>query len=177
MPLVGVVYEVTLKDFAHILATEGSTYEDILIQCIPISLPATCASAEIPDHEPFLAHTLLAPPTAARISPSGKPAQASLRYLTLCRTGAKEHNLPQYWQDYLDNLQHYEITSIRQRMGQVLYMTLVMPLFLMLISLRMAYKKTPKWLEGLTKVMFIVVWSTYDYIFRPVFGEGERTVR
>jgi hypothetical protein len=62
--LIGVVYEVTPEDYAHIVATEGggASYHDILVPCIP--LPASVTVPEKPPIElprPFVAHTLYAP--------------------------------------------------------------------------------------------------------------------
>ncbi|KAM7186750.1 hypothetical protein V8F20_011261 [Naviculisporaceae sp. PSN 640] len=61
--LIGVVYEVTQSDYAHIVATEGGGlgYKDILVPCLP--LPASVGVPERPPEIPipFLAHTLFAP--------------------------------------------------------------------------------------------------------------------
>lgn len=63
--LIGVVYEVTLADYAHIIETEGAgvAYQDVLIPCA--ALPPTVRVPEKPPvpelPKPFLAHTLLAP--------------------------------------------------------------------------------------------------------------------
>ncbi|PGH05314.1 hypothetical protein GX51_03035 [Blastomyces parvus] len=66
-PLVGVVYEVTLSDYARIIATEGggASYIDIVTDCYPF--PKSFDPADpVPDHPPkdaksFKAHTLLSP--------------------------------------------------------------------------------------------------------------------
>ncbi|KAK4129035.1 hypothetical protein N657DRAFT_50653 [Parathielavia appendiculata] len=63
--LYGVVYEVTLEDYAKIVATEGggASYHDILVPCIV--LPPSVRVPEKPTipipPTPFLAHTLYAP--------------------------------------------------------------------------------------------------------------------
>jgi hypothetical protein len=184
-PLIGVVYEVTAKDYAHIIATEGSTYTDVVVTCtvLPTSHYSNSDSAVtavgIPIDKPFKAHTLLAPPSVVRHSPTGKAAQPSLRYLTLCRNGAAEHDLPPEWQAYLGNLQHYEITTVSQKIGRTIFMVMLGPLFLTMVGLRAMFGKsdkgTPKWLGNLVRVAFKTVWITYDWILRPLFGEGERT--
>ncbi|PGH34354.1 hypothetical protein GX50_02837 [[Emmonsia] crescens] len=66
-PLVGVVYEVTLSDYARIIATEGggASYIDIVTDCYPF--PKSYDPADpVPAHpdkdsKPFKAHTLLSP--------------------------------------------------------------------------------------------------------------------
>jgi len=63
--LIGVVYEVTPEDFAHIIATEGggASYQQILVPCVP--LPPTVGVPEKPPipelPRPFIARTLYAP--------------------------------------------------------------------------------------------------------------------
>jgi hypothetical protein len=178
MHLIGVVYEVTSDDYARIIATEGSKYTDIVVTCNALPTFSNLAT-DFPKEKTFKAHTLLAPPSAARRSPSGKPAQPSLRYLTLCRNGAAEHNLPPEWQSYLGNLQHYQITTLRQKVGRSLFTAIFTPFFLLMMALRMHYGKGkdegPKWLIYLSSLFFKSVWRSYDWVFRPVFGEGERT--
>ncbi|QSS59693.1 gliotoxin biosynthesis protein GliK [Histoplasma capsulatum] len=81
-PLVGVVYEVTLSDYARIIATEGggSSYIDIVTDCYPF--PKSYDPADpVPTHplqdaKPFKAHTLLYPshknePDNTTVSPLG----------------------------------------------------------------------------------------------------------
>ncbi|KAK0632769.1 hypothetical protein B0T14DRAFT_505063 [Immersiella caudata] len=63
--LIGVVYEVTEKDYAKIIATEGggASYQQILVPCF--ALPPTVGIPEKPDipelPKPFIARTLYAP--------------------------------------------------------------------------------------------------------------------
>lgn len=66
--LIGVVYELTPSDFAHVIATEGggAAYSDILVACLPLPEPAAPGIPEKPPPKfppelppkPFLAHTL-----------------------------------------------------------------------------------------------------------------------
>ncbi|KAJ5440149.1 uncharacterized protein N7458_011147 [Penicillium daleae] len=64
-PLVGVVYEVTLADYAKIIATEGGGrgYRDVVINCYPFAngFKPTDTVPDHPDTAPFKAHTLLSP--------------------------------------------------------------------------------------------------------------------
>ncbi|CEJ56694.1 hypothetical protein PMG11_02894 [Penicillium brasilianum] len=64
-PLIGVVYEVTLADYAKIIATEGGGrgYRDVVIDCYPFT-KGFKPTDPVPDHPqttPFKAHTLLSP--------------------------------------------------------------------------------------------------------------------
>lgn len=64
-PLVGVVYEVTLADYAKIIATEGGGrgYRDVVVDCHPFSkgYKSTDPVPAHPDTPAFKAHTLLSP--------------------------------------------------------------------------------------------------------------------
>jgi hypothetical protein len=223
--LIGVVYEVTQEDYAHIVATEGggASYTDILVPCLP--LPARMGVPEKPDYpqlpKPFLAHTLFAPrvpsvpgggeghkgkdagddeerdgdgnggwwekmPTWIKklLLPVTRPeedyAQPSARYLKLIRDGAREHELPEEYQGYLARLQPYTMTSWRQRIGSLLLLLLwaVPFLFFILVPRLITDDKgrVPRWVAATMAVIFNLVWLSYDAVFKPVFGDGERTV-
>lgn len=217
-PLVGVVYEVTTSDFAHIIATEGGgrSYVDTLVDCHPFP-PTYSPSDPVPDHPkttPLKAHTLLSPYAAAEAAKdgaitlpsdgtdplsnsasedsiwsslfsSGNPrptpgySQPSARYLGLLINGAREQDLPSTYREYLHSLQPFRITSKRQRVGQVLFLLLWAPalIFSMQLSSLFADKdgRSPEWLAGYGNLIFKGMWVCYDFIFRPVFGDGERT--
>lgn len=199
--LMGVVYEVTKEDYRQIFRTEGggSGYKQIMVPCIP--LPPQASIPEKPPipwlPKPILARTLYAP-----YVPVGNPgestkcaswrkllsgpqrphpdyAQASARYLKLLVDGAREHNLPDAYQEYLQSLQPYTITSWKQQIGRIILVGLVAPLvlFFMGIAKALADKdgKYPPVLATASTIMFNLVWMAYDHIFKPIFGDGERT--
>ncbi|KAI1802773.1 hypothetical protein F4811DRAFT_381189 [Daldinia bambusicola] len=107
-------------------------------------------------------------------------AQPSARYLGLIRDGAREHYLPEDYQVYLARLEAYTITTRRQDIGRWLYMLTVVPLFALmaLLGYFLADKngKIPKWLDGAMTVEMNLMWKVYDGVFKPLFGDGERTV-
>ncbi|KAK2754224.1 hypothetical protein FQN54_007103 [Arachnomyces sp. PD_36] len=217
-PLVGVVYEVTTSDFAHIIATEGGgrSYVDTLVDCHPFH-PDYSPSDPVPNHPtttPLKAHTLLSPFAAAAaakdgaiqlpsdgtaplpktpseeskwssIFQSGHPrptpghSQPSPRYLNLLTSGAKEQDLPSSYREFLNSLQPYRITSKRQRVGQFIFLLLWAPALIIGIQISGLFAdkdgRSPQWASAYGNVMFGGMWLTYDYLFRPVFGEGERT--
>jgi len=192
--LVGIVYEVSASDYAHIIATEGggSAYHDILVDCHPI--PAGDTVPTIPTTKPFKAHTLFAP---ARPPPhEGDPppkeggrfqrpdpsyAQASARYLKLITDGAEERGLPMEYREYLAELRPYTITTQGQRLGQFVFMSLWSPFILMIFALNRIYQdkhgRNPPWLKALSAAIFKNVWVSYDDFFKDLFGDGERTVK
>lgn len=217
-PLVGVVYEVTTSDFAHIIATEGGgrSYVDTLVNCHPFP-PTYSPSDPVPNHPtttPLKAHTLLCPDAAAAVTgdsaielpsdgtaPLQKPAsqpskwlfftrsgqprphpgysQASARYLNLLKNGAKEQDLPNSYREYLQSLRPYRITTRRQRVGQFLILVFWAPSLILSLHLSSLFAdkhgRSPQWVASYGNLVFGAVWLCYDFIFKPVFGDGERT--
>jgi hypothetical protein len=168
--LVGVVYEVTPSDYAHIIATEGggASYQDIAIQCYP--LPENTEHVpEFPISTPFLAHTLFAPANppsgennlvfvpvknegdlgkskeVQRIGRLTRPdpsyAQPSARYLKLITDGAAEHDFPPDYTTYLHSIRPYTITSTKQRLGQFFLLLTWGPIIAWLFALARLFEK------------------------------------
>ncbi|KAH8201160.1 hypothetical protein TruAng_004710 [Truncatella angustata] len=196
--LYGVVYEVTASDYSKIIATEGggSSYADVAALCI--ALPPAIHVPEqpvVPELRPFLARTLFAPrlpeepPTEhwwqRFLLPVRRAeadyAQPSLRYLGLLREGAAEHFLPLEYQEYLQRLEHYRVTTRRQELGKFLFMLFWSPFFLLFWLLAKVFSskdggKFPRWLAIVVAVLFNTIWLSYDVVFKSRFGDGERTV-
>lgn len=179
--LVGVVYEVTLEDYAHIIATEGggAGYQDVLVDCFPLGVNPREIVPEIPSSAAFKAHTLFEPAGHNRADPSY--AQPSARYLKLITDGAMERGLPYEYQDYLHQIRPYRVTTSRQRMGQALFLVVWGPLFALLMQIvgpmfARPDGTFPKWLANLFRILFTAAWGSYDRFFNPVFGDGERTI-
>ena len=189
--LVGVVYEVTKSDYAHIIATEGggSSYQDVLVDCYELP-PNEPIVPQHPTSEPFKAHTLCSPvyppgekppDENGRFSrPDPDYAQPSARYLKLITDGADEHALPAEYNAYLHNLRPYTATTQRQRVGVWIFVMIWVPFIQLVFGLNNRYAdkdgKAPKWLVVLTGAIFKSVWVSYDGFFYNVFGDGERTV-
>ncbi|KAL1963508.1 hypothetical protein VTN77DRAFT_8089 [Rasamsonia byssochlamydoides] len=189
-PLIGVVYEVTLADYAHIIATEGagSTYRDVVVTCYPFpdSYSPSDPVPDCPDTQPFKAHTLLSPlrdETAGRnplMRPDPAYAQPSARYLNLIRTGAAELDFPTSYRAYLSSIRPYRITTVRQRIGQGIFLAIwVPPLYLLLTFASLLADddgRSPAWFVQVQNALFRTMWTSYDAFFRKVFGDGERTI-
>lgn len=113
------------------------------------------------------------------IRPDPEYAQPSARYLKLITDGAAEHGLPDEYQVWLAKLQPYTITSRRQTIGQYLFLGLAMPLMGLFLGLSKWLAddrgKIPLWFGLFMETLFHLVWLGYDRIFKPVFGDGERT--
>jgi hypothetical protein len=187
--MVGCVYEVTVRDYAHIIATEGggASYEDVLVDCYPLEESSDVVPSE-PTTEVFKAHTLFAPATPSTATrsatsrltrPDPSYAQPSPRYLKLITDGATELSLPREYQAYLHDIRTYKVTSRRQAIGKALFTTIWMPILMMVFSLGKIFQdkhgRNPKWLSTVFGWLFIGMWTFYDGGFSSVFGDGERT--
>ncbi len=185
--LVGVVYEVTQTDYAHIIATEGggSSYQDILVDCH--ALPAGSTVPWNPTTPPFKAHTLFSPSDATPGKPDNRLhrpdpsyAQPSKRYKKLITDGAAEHELPAEYQRYLGQIRPYHITTQAQRVGAFVFLSLWAPLVFSLFSMMRMFQdgkgRSPRWLMALSSAIFRAVWVSYDITFKRIFGDGERTI-
>ncbi|KAI1491579.1 hypothetical protein F5X96DRAFT_457833 [Biscogniauxia mediterranea] len=119
---------------------------------------------------------LLLPPRR----PSPGYAQPSPRYLKLIRDGAREHALPDDYQAYLASLAAYRRTTWRQEAGRLLFLALAAPPLALVLALSQALAdeegRVPRRLGLAATVLLNLLWALYDAVFRPVFGEGERTV-
>ena len=180
--LVGVAYEVTDADFAHIIATEGggASYLDVKVDAFPLERGSKTVPAK-PKGLPIIVHTLFAPPESNRVPVRRDGwAEPSPRYLGLLTTGAAENDLPLEYRDWLQTLKPYRPTTVRQRIGKGLFIsTFVVPgLALLGLQSQLADKNgnTPKWLGKLITKFFEMIWTTYDTAFLRLYGEGERTI-
>lgn len=191
--LIGVVYEVTPEDYAHIIQTEGggSSYHDIVVDCHPFAPGDLKAPVpQNPTLPSFKAHTLFAPASPAGEDPPKdggrfqRPdtsyAQPSARYLKLMTDGAAELGLPYEYQDYLHALRPYTITQNKQRIGQFVLLGVWAPMIVFVFAMGRMFAddrgRLPPWLVELSGAIFKAVWASYDNFFRQTFGDGERTV-
>ena len=187
--LVGVVYEVTEEDYAHIIATEGggAAYQDVLVDCYTLP-PDEDTVPEFPTSQPFTAHTLYSPSLppgetpekGGRFSrPHSNYAQASARYLKLITDGADEHALPGEYKDYLHQIRPYTITTQKQRLGAWIFSIVWLPLISAIFGLNSIFGdengQAPAWLVAISGAMFRGMWTGYDRFFFKLFGDGERT--
>lgn len=192
--LIGVVYEVTAKDYAHIIATEGggSSYHDVLVDCHPFeTADPTKPVPQNPTLPPFKAHTLFAPATPPGEDPPPKEggrfsrpdpsyAQPSARYLKLITDGADELDLPYEYQDYLHSLRPYTVSNAKQRIGQFVFLSIWLPIVAMIFAMGKIFVddkgRQPPWMREFSGAVFKGSWASYDSFFKPMFGDGERTI-
>ena len=188
--LVGVVYEVTQEDYAHIIATEGggASYQDVLVDCYELPLDEDIVP-EFPTSPPFKAHTLYSPilppgetpEDGGRFSrPDPDYAQASVRYLKLITDGADEHALPREYKDYLHQLRPYTMTTQKQKLGGWIFGMIWLPIISAVFGLNSTFAdedgQAPAWLVAVVGAIFSGMWTSYDTVFSKTFGDGERTI-
>ncbi|KAF4609417.1 hypothetical protein G7Y89_g15861 [Cudoniella acicularis] len=106
--------------------------------------------------------------------------EPSARYLKLITDGAEEHSLPSEYLSFLYSIRPYMITTRKQKAGQVLILAIWAPIILSFLGLGKVFAdeegKIPAWLGKLMGLVFGGVWSSYDAVFKGVFGDGERTI-
>ncbi|KAK6362900.1 hypothetical protein TWF730_000352 [Orbilia blumenaviensis] len=165
--LMGVVYEVTPQDYRTILMTEGG-YSVMEVTCIPLE--------PVNGIDSFESKTLIVPDKGTRTAHNGLP---SLRYLNLLIKGAREHSLPQDYQDYIANTGYYEAKSFRQKLGSVAVLLTVLPVVIFLFGIRNFVSdkdgKAPQWLNDAQVFCFTQIWNLYDCVWKPLYGDGEST--
>lgn len=114
------------------------------------------------------------------VRPDPDYAQPSARYLKLITDGAAEHDLPVDYQRWLASLQPYTITTRLQSIGKWLFLAVVAPWMLLYLALGKLVAgedgRVPAWFGLAAETFFHLTWTTYDRAFKPVFGDGERTV-
>jgi len=174
--LIGVVYYITMEDLARVYATEGggSSYDLVDVDCW--SIPKDDDLDKKP--KKVIAKVLI---VRQKTRMRSVPGQASPRYLNILRKGARENNLPPSYIAYLDGLQHYQKTSVRQWTGGILLGLVCAPIFLAIFTvariLRDNEGRSPGWLQTLIIRVVHSVWLVHDTVWKPIFGDGERTER
>jgi hypothetical protein len=170
--LVGVVYEISAADFAHMLRTEGQGYAETEVECIPLQQNSKQITMR-PDVPSIRASAVLASDAGHRPT---KYMQPSRRYLDLLVAGAKEHRLPSIYIESLQAVSTYQASSLRQRLGKSLFgMLWFSPVFFaILLERRMADHDgtIPPWVNRVVGKCFSGMWWTHDYWFKPIFGDG-----
>lgn len=72
------------------------------------------------------------------------------------------------------------MTSDGQRMGAWIFLGIWSPIIRFLFTYLRKFDdergRSPPWVVKVLKVMFAGCWECYDRIFKPIFGDGERTV-
>ncbi|KAJ5721814.1 uncharacterized protein N7483_009748 [Penicillium malachiteum] len=210
-PLVGVVYEVTLVDYAKIIATEGGGrgYKDVVVDCFPFAedyIPTNPVPSH-PSTQSFKAHSLLSPSAdearkkihaaktgecsvacrgqifrevGTHLRPDPEYAQPSARYLGLLMTGAEEHDLPCSYRDYLSRIHPYSVTRTRQKIGKIAFLAVWAPPVLIMLGFSRKFAgpdgRSPPWLISMSNAVWAGMWHSYDYFFKGIFGDGERTI-
>lgn len=159
--LQGVAYLVTAKDYEHIIATEGgdSSYAQILVHAID---PATGQGMSV--------WTLQA-------KHPRKGCQPSLRYISIIRQGAKQHDFPVEYIQYLESVEPFVLQNRRQKLGARLFLAFWMPIILWLFALRSMLTRSdgtaPEWLSKFARIVFKIMWNIHDQVWSKSYGPGD----
>jgi len=176
--LIGVVYEVTEEDFATIIRTEGggAGYKNVEVDCYV--LPSVSEKGVSGPVTTIRANTLRAPPKIANLNSVSQP---SPRYLNLLVTGAKEHSLPPTYIHYLSSLHGYRRTNTMQKIGGALFLAQWMIPILSFFNLKKLFQpgktgESPPWIQRLEAKLWVTLWFSYRWMYKPIWGDGERTI-
>lgn len=162
--LQGIAYLVTATDYWHIIATEGgdSSYQQIELDAVD---PMTNSTQKV--------WSLQA------IAPR-KLCQPSVRYITIIREGAKQHNFPQEYLDYLESIEPFVLHSKRQKVGAAIFIAFWMPIILWLFAIRTLLTRpdgtAPRWLTEFANTCFATAWYIHDTVWAQEFGRGDHNV-
>ncbi|EFW99790.1 gliotoxin biosynthesis protein [Grosmannia clavigera kw1407] len=120
--------------------------------------------------------------------PDPNYAQPSPRYLALLVDGARQHDLPLAYQDWLVSLTPYRVTTCRQRLAAALLLLAGLPFLLLMGTLTLLRRcrrtppssgdtdgQLPLWLRVAVGLFTRALWWMYDHVMKPVFGDGERS--
>ena len=165
--VIGIAYLLTRPEYERLLQSEGGRnggYMEIDVEVKPLLDLTTekeriiCKSLET--REP-------------RDNPHPLP---SARYLSLIRNGAAEHKFPAEYQEYLDNLSTYTITTWRTEIGRILFLLICLPIVLFvftLMTLKDKHGELPRWVIRFQLMVYKTIWSLHDNYFSPIFGPGD----
>ena len=162
--LQGLAYLVTIKDYKHIIATEGgeSAYRQIRIRAID---PLTSESYDV--------WTL----QALHARPSCQP---SLRYISIIQAGALEHDFPDDYLEFLKSIEPYKLRKNRQKLGARIFLGFWLPVIGWLFALRNAFasrqRPVPEWLQRFNAVAFQTMWQIHDKFWSEQFGPGDHNL-
>ena len=102
------------------------------------------------------------------------PALPSKRYLKILQKGAKRSNLAAEYQIYLQALQHYQASTIGQRIGQALNQQLfgrILTIWMTLLPV--AKSEFLCWvIHQFFASLVQAMWLCHDHILQPILGSG-----
>jgi hypothetical protein len=99
----------------------------------------------------------------------------SARYMSLVRNGAVDHQFPDKYLKYLNDLPIYTISTWRTEVGRILFLLIWLPVVFFIFAMRSRsnYGEVPKWLKKFQEWTFSSMWSMHDGYFSRIFGRGD----
>eukprot|EP00898_Chlorokybus_atmophyticus_P004228 jgi/Chlat1/4806/Chrsp31S08933 len=111
----------------------------------------------------------------SEIRPGTHPSQ---RYVRLLAEGAKHHGLQQDYVKFLGQQEYFEATSTRQRIGQRIWLCMLLTVFFPFV---MPYFVSRRFKVRLPRFLVVnlefgrrLQWLVHDYFFSHLFGSGAR---
>ena len=165
--VIGIAYLLTRDEYERLLQSEGGRgggYREIDLLVKPL-LDLTNEKSS------FVCKSL-----STRVPRENPHPLPSERYLSLIRSGAVEHRFPAAYQEYLDNLPIYSISSWRTEIGRIFFLLIWLPVVLVIFGLMLLKNKrgeVPRCIRKLQLWTFAAMWKMHDKIFSPIFGRGD----
>jgi gliotoxin/aspirochlorine biosynthesis gamma-glutamylcyclotransferase len=164
--VIGIAYLLTRSEYERLLLTEGGRgggYLEIDIEVKPL--------LDLTDEKSTISCISL----STRVPREHPHPLPSARYLSLIQTGAAEHQFPARYQNYLDHLAIYTVTSWKTEVGRILFLLIWLPVvvFLYATAAQSGKDGSPDWLKRLKIWTFLAMWKMHDDVFSPIFGPGD----
>lgn len=94
--------------------------------------------------------------------------------------GGQEAALPYYYQNYLENLPHYEPpTSTYRRIGAALFVSVWTPIIMFAEALTKATVNfdgngnVPMFAKFVVRLILVAMWWHHDHVHAPIWGRGD----
>jgi len=163
----GVIHRITKAEYQKMLLTEGVWgYKEVYGGYTEIEVECKTYNGDV-----FLANTLISKQETVL-----KRAQISQRYLGIIREGASQSKLDPAYQQYLQTLEPFHVTTNRKKIGQVVFGTLfLLPsliIFVLMYYLLKTGKPLPRW--GAIYISYTMRYERvlHEGLFERVFGSG-----
>jgi hypothetical protein len=165
--VIGIAYLLTREEYERLLVSEGGRdggYMEIDVSVSPL--------ADLTNEKERIQCKSL----STRVPRENPHPLPSARYIQLIRGGAEEHEFPDKYQDYLDDLEVYTISSWKTEVGRIIFLMTWLPFIVFIFGLMTRKNKLgeiPGWVKGLQIMVFSAMWGMHDGWFSKVFGRGD----
>ncbi|KAI1917597.1 hypothetical protein LOZ53_006195 [Ophidiomyces ophidiicola] len=172
-PVHGTAYLVSHEDYISIIGSEGGgiAYDEIEVLAQSVTQDG---DNKMPIRSPFKVMTLV------RAYGPTVPRHPSKRYLDLLIEGSHEAHLPSTYESFLYSIPSYQApNSGWRKIGAALFLALWAPIMKVAEELTKATANSdgqgncPAWVQGLVRLILVVMWFHHDFIHSKVWGRGD----